>query len=353
VDDPWIRDEAAAAARLAAQGLTARDARTPEDVVGRLLAVQAQDLRAATLAIRSRSTGLRVADVHAALTERRTLVVDWLCRGTLHMVRAEDHAWLHALTAPRLRTGNRRRLAQEGVGPADAARGVRVLADAVGGGGAITRADARGLLEAAGVPTAGQALVHVLFAASLEGMLVRGPIVGTEQAYVDPATWIGPSAPLDRPGALARLGARYLAGHAPATPADLAAWAGITLGDARTALADAPAAATAGEASPGPLPAPRLLGGFDPVLHGWGSREWVVGPHAGVVTSNGVFRPTALVGGRVVATWSLPRGRVTLTPFAPIPADAMRALEADADDLRGYLGLPAGPPMRVPESPAG
>jgi hypothetical protein len=349
-----------ARARLAAQGLTVPTVRSPEEVVTHLLAVQAQDLRAARLAVRSRSAGLTAADVDDALTVRRTLVVDWLCRGTLHLVAAADHAWLHALTTPRLRAGNRRRLGQEGVGPEDAVRGVGLLGAAVAGGGVLTRGGARALLDAHGVPTAGQALVHLLFAASLDGLLVRGPVVDGEQAFVDPASWIGTAPVPERDEALARLAGRYLAAHAPATDRDLAVWAGITLGDARRGLSAAGARPAGGdlrvaaEGAPPPsgaLPSPRLLGGFDPVLHGWRDRTWVTGGHAAVVTVNGVFRPTALVGGRVVATWGLAGGRVTITPREPVPALALRALVADAADVHRFLGVPAAPPaVRDPAS---
>ena len=187
--------------------------------------------------MRARSTGLTAAAVDAALTERRSLVVSWLDRGTLHLVAAEDYPWLHALTTPGLRVANDRRLRQTGVGEADAARGIRVVAEACRVAGPQTRNQLRARLDAAGVPTAGQALVHVLFAASIEGHVVRGPMVGGEQAFVDVVSWLGEPVPIERDVALARLARRYLVGHGPADAADLAKWAGIRLGDARAALA--------------------------------------------------------------------------------------------------------------------
>ena len=107
-------DQAVTAQRCAAQLLSGDPAGSVEEVAGRLLAVQAQDPRGARLAVRVRSAGLSAADVDAALA-RRSLVVSWLNRGTLHLVRAEDYWWLHPLTAPQLRAGKSRRLAQEGV----------------------------------------------------------------------------------------------------------------------------------------------------------------------------------------------------------------------------------------------
>jgi hypothetical protein len=91
------------------------------------------------------------------------------------------------------------------------------------------------------------------------------------------------------------------------------------------------------------LPPPRLLGVFDPLLHGWVSRAPFVGEHEGVVTSNGIFRPVALVRGRVVATWALPGGVVSITPLEPIPARALDVLRNDAADVCRFLGLPQRP----------
>jgi hypothetical protein len=58
--------------RAAAQLLHPRTARPATDVVRALLAVQAQDLRAARLALRARSAGLSAAAVDAALTSERS-----------------------------------------------------------------------------------------------------------------------------------------------------------------------------------------------------------------------------------------------------------------------------------------
>ena len=95
------RDERPRRRRLRAQMLSGAAAHTPEAVVGRLLAVQAQDGRGFRLAVRSRSRGLTAADVDSALGDAR-LVVTWLNRGTLHLVRTEDYRWLHRLTAHRV-----------------------------------------------------------------------------------------------------------------------------------------------------------------------------------------------------------------------------------------------------------
>jgi hypothetical protein len=348
-DDRAVSEaEAILAARITAQGLAGEPARRPEAVAERLLAVQGQDPRGARLAVRARSTGLGAADVDRALGER-ALLITWLNRGTLHLVRAEDYPWLQALTTPPLLTSCRRRLRQEGVGPAAAGRGLETIERALADEGPLTRAQLRDRLDAAGVPTAGQALIHLLFLSAMRGLTVRGPMVGREHAYVLARDWLGPQRPVDREAALAELARRYLVGHGPASDRDLARWAGLPLRDARAGLAaiaselvelegEGDLVDLARRDRPEPLPPPRLLGAFDPLLLGWTSREQIVGPHKMLVTSNGIFRPFALVGGRAVATWRLAAGKLTIQHLSRVAKKDAAALEADAAEVLRYLG---------------
>ncbi|HSF27084.1 MAG TPA: crosslink repair DNA glycosylase YcaQ family protein, partial [Actinomycetes bacterium] len=312
------------AERLRTQLLSGTPAAAAGDVVRRLLAVQAQDPRGARLAVRARSRGLHAADVDHAVSEERSLVVSWLNRGTLHLVAAEDFWWLRELTAPTMVSTNARRLDQEGVPAADAERAVATIVGALERDGPLTRAQLREQVAPTGVRVAGQAMVHLLLLATLRGAIVRGPIVGREQAFVLVRDWLGaPPKSLDtkrfaREAALAELAVRYLRGHAPASERDLAKWAGLPVSAARAGLAaiaarlrhrpdgllelrSQPVDGRGGRAD---LPGPRLLGSYDPVLHGWVDRGPILGEHTSVVTSNGLFRPFALVSGRAVATWS-------------------------------------------------
>jgi len=345
--------------RFAAQLLSGPPARTTGEVTGRLLAVQAQDPRGARLAVRARSAGLRAADIDRGLTAERSLVVTWLNRGTLHMVRSEDYWWMHGLMSPRVLTGNARRLAQEGVPPDSADRAVAVIERSLAEDGPLTRGQLAERIAAAGVRTEGQAIVHILVLASLRGAAVRGPVTGgpasPEQAYVLVRDWLGPPpAPVDHDTALARLARRYLAGHGPATDRDLAKWSGLPLRDARRGFAeiaaeldqpDGPSQLTrltrparqSHGAKQAALPPPLLLGAFDPLLLGWASREPYVGAHQGIVTVNGIFRPFALVQGRAVATWTVVRGEVRLNPFTSLTETDQAALDREAGDVKRFL----------------
>jgi hypothetical protein len=258
------------------------------------------------------------ADVHAAL-DSGELVLSWLGRGTLHLVCREDYAWLHALTAPTTLVANKRRLAQEGV--TDPTRGVRAIVKALGDGPLLRRE----IGERIGFK--GQALTHLLLAASLDGRIVRGPIRGKEQTFV----LLDELPKVDREKALDELARRYLVGHSPASPADLAYWAGLPLRDVRV-----PRNGGVTPRQTGDIP-PRLLPPFDPYIMGWKDRSFAIpaGMTKRVIPGGGMFRAVVLVDGRVTGTWSRAGGRVVLDA----PADG---LDAEIADVERFLAAASG-----------
>jgi hypothetical protein len=328
-------------------------------VVRHLLAVQAQDLRAARLAVRARTAGrTSAADVDAALAGR-SLVVGWLLRGTLHLVATEDFAWLLGLIAPTRAATSARRLAQERVTPEAADRAVALVQGALTAEGPLTRPELAERLAAAGVRTEGQATPHLLMLCVLRGVAVLGPVRpdGTP-AFALAHDWLGaaPATALegeDRDRALAELARRYLTAHGPATAADLALWTGLPRRDARAGL-DAIAgeltiegdvvsltARAPADADDGPV-APRLLGAFDPYMLGWRSRAFAVAAeHAERVhPGGGMVRAVATVDGRAVGTWTRKRrsGAPLLELFAAVAPGDMAALRADGEDVLRFEG---------------
>jgi winged helix DNA-binding protein len=319
----------------------------PATLVARLLAVQAQDPQAARLALRARAQRIAPGAIERALTAERTLVVAWLMRGTLHLLAAEDHGWLLALTAPTRAATSRRRLAQEGVSPDEADRAVGLVERFLADDGPQTRAELGDRLARRRVRTDGQALPHLLMLTALRGVTVLGPIrPDGAQAFARVPDWIGAPRPHARDAALAELARRYLAAHGPASPADLAAWSGLPLRDARAGLAnvrnliereDGLVDLARGEGLPARFE-PRLLGPFDPYLLGWRDRSFAVGDHGRRVhPGGGMVRAVATVDGRVVGTWTRPGGAVTLDLFEEIASAERTALEADGRAVERFL----------------
>jgi hypothetical protein len=336
--------------RLAAQQLAGRPARSASEVAGRLLAIQSQNLRAGRLAVRARTTGLTAAGVNAEL-EDSAVVITWLCRGTLHMVCRDDYPWLLGLSAPTQRQSNLRRLEQCGFSPDRARKAADAIVRMLGEEGPLRRSAIGERLEAAGYAVAGQALVHLLFLPSLDGRIIRGPFHGAEQAFVLVRDWLDEEprgfGPDERPRALAELARRYLAGHGPATAADLALWSSLPLRDARAGLEGAAKSlrdvggglvdlASRGRAA-SKLP-PRLVPAFDAYLLGWQDRNYAVpAERVAEVRLGGIIRPVALVDGTAVGTWGTRGGgrrmAVDVAWWGDVEAAARRALEAEAADV--------------------
>lgn len=334
------------AERLTAQLLAGTPARSPLEVVERLLAVQGQDQRGARLAVRARSAGLSAADVDGALTEERSLLITWLNRGTLHLVCSEDYPWLQMLTAPRLLRGCSRHLASLGVDARLADRGVGIIERALSREGPLDRLMLRERLRRGKVPVEGQIPLHLMMLACLRGIAVRGPMIGSHHAYAHVGEWLDPARPPEREQALAELARRYLAGHAPAGDRDLARWSGLGLREIRAGLGQIAAELherpdgllePLGALPPARLPPPRLLGAFDPLLLGWCSREQLLGAHAPLITVGGMFRPFALIDGHAKAVWGMPQGKVRIEPLERIGRRELSALEHDGLEVERFL----------------
>jgi hypothetical protein len=347
------------ARRAAAQLLCGPGGATPTKIVARLLAVQAQDLRSARLALRARSEWLTAVDVNRALTVDRSLVVAWLARGTLHLTGREDYPWLLALTAPARLAATRRRLGQEGVSVDESERAVAVVEGVLAAEGPLTRPELAERMASQGIRTEGQATPHLLKLAALQGITVLGPLQAGRQAFALARDWLGAAQSreltgADREAALAELARRYLRGHGPATPADLGTWAGLALRDARSGLR-----AIAGElvelerglvdlaardGTPDRLP-PRLLPAFDPYLLGWKDRTFAVpAEHSRRIhPGGGMLPPVATVDGLAAGTWSARRQRARLAVdielFAPVGTEDHVALQGEAADVARFEGL--------------
>lgn len=316
-------------ARTVAQGLAGRRATSTADAARRVVALQAQDVRANRLAVRARTDGLTRADVDTAVASGE-VVRTWAMRGTLHMLAAEDVGWIVALLGPRFAHGLRGRRSRLGLDDDLSTRGAEVIADAAAK--PRTRAELVETLRAEGIDLdpRTQAPAHLIAYAAMTGLIRRGPDRGDDEpTYVR----FGDLPAVDEPLALTRLAERYLAGHAPATAEDFATWSGLPLGKARAALKDA-------EEPPEPADpgrTVRLVGHFDAYLLGYRERP-VPAEHARKLQAGGGFvMPAVLVDGRAVATWRRTGGKIELEPFGTLPKGIGDAVDAEIADIARFL----------------
>jgi hypothetical protein len=246
------------------------------------------------------------------------------------------------------------------VSAVEAERAVRIVERALAGDGPLTRPQLAERIAAEGIRTEGQATPHLLMLAALRGVAVLGPLrEDGGHAFALARDWLGTAPPTElagaeRDGALAELARRYLAAHGPAAPADLAAWSGLALRDARAGLkaiaselaerGDDLVDLAAREPTPEAIPA-RLLAAFDPYLLGWKDRAFAVPARYAkrVHPGGGMLRATATVDGRAVGTWSSAGGKPKLEPFGRLPAGAGAALATEADDVARFVATSARP----------
>jgi winged helix DNA-binding protein len=324
--------------RLHAQRLAGAAPAAPADVVRAVVAVQAQDRRAAMWAVGVRGGGASAEAVEHALSGDRSLERTWAMRGTLHLVAADDLPLVLAVFGALNLARDQRRMTQLGLPPELAERSSAEAAAVLAESGPLTRHELAARLRERGVPVEkrGQAPVHVVHRAAMVGVLREVGARGLEPLYAayDP----GPLP--DRDTALRELARRYAAAHASAGRADFATWSGLPAADVRRAWPGLPAAdvrcAWAEPAAIDVEPEPggvRLLPAYDEWLLGWKDRAFTLDPaHArGPLPGGGIVRPVAVADGRVFGTWRLDRrrGRVELSPFGPgVPADVDPAISA-------------------------
>jgi hypothetical protein len=338
---------------LGRQALLERAAMPVLDMVGRLVAVQAQEPDAPYVGLWTRLEGFG-HDELAGLLEDRRVVRSTVLRGTQHLVAADDYLWLRPLVQPVLERVWRGTLGRrsDGVDPAELAAATRGLL----AGRTLTRSQLRDLLAERWPGHHGQALA---WAAQALVPLVHPPPAGTwrRRGAIPVALaedWLGRPLAAPAPETLLR---RYLAAFGPASVADVQAWSGLSrlrevadrLGgelrscrdEAGRELLDLPEAPLVGPDVPAPV---RFLPEFDNLLLGHADRTRVLGDeHRGLVVAG---LAAVLVDGFARAVWTITRegGTATLVVEAlgePLPAADRAAVAQEGARLLAFAAADA------------
>lgn len=320
--------------RIVSQGLvSATSADEPVGAVTSLLALQGQVVGAIPWAIAARCTAVTRAEV-AESFHSGELVRSWPMRDTLHVTSARDHHWLRRLLRHRYASWIRQ---STGLGLSDALveKAAAVVFELLGENpSGASRSEVIRAWDEAGIATVTSGAVggvrrrHLVKRLFLDGLLVSGPLRGGEHLIIDARTLPGaPGVGAGEAGheeALARLAARYAWGHGPVTDSDLARWSGLTLTEARRAMAGAIEAGDGwghplvrrsalvaradiddlvrdnGDAAAGVFALPS----FDELHVGYRDRSCLTdeaGERLICPAANGMFRPIVVARGRVIA----------------------------------------------------
>ncbi|MEJ3745842.1 winged helix DNA-binding domain-containing protein [Actinomycetes bacterium KLBMP 9797] len=342
--------------RLRTQYLVSPHAGSASDVVGSLLAVQAENANQAAWAVASRTRRPQPAELAALLDEGAVLRTHVL-RPTWHFVRAEDLGWLLDLTSPRVLpvTGQQLRNTY-GLDEPAIDRAVADVLAALASRGHLTRAQLAEELSERGYPGSGHMMMLLLGHAELLGLICSGKLLDGQHTYALMSERVPAPRRLDRTEALAELAIRYFSGHGPATEKDLAYWATLTLTDVRAGLRQvgdrlgsfqhdgrtfwhAP-----GHAPDGPQePAGHLLQILDETYRGYQDSRWVLDAAGDVPRGREAAAGMALVDAQLVAAMrrTVARDQVSfaLQPYRALTPAQTAALEEAAERYGEFLGL--------------
>ncbi len=321
------------------------------DAIEQLAGLNAQHPNDPYLALAARLSGFELADLTAALEDRR-VVRSTMMRATQHLVAATDFRWLRPVLQPLLARAQRNAFGRRTTGvdlAALVADARRILTGAV-----LTRPELGRLLAESRPGADGVALAW-----SVQYLL---PVVHPAPS----GTWdtLGPtpfalaedhlSGPLDPPDPR-QMVRRYLAAFGPATAADMRAWSGVSglpeivagmreelrpfRDEDGRELFDLPDAPRPDPDTPMPV---RLLAPFDNVLLGYADRTRLMTDEVRRrVCVGDAVAATLLVDGTVSGTWEMdrPANVLTVHPFVRLPRQDVDAVIAEGTRLLEFAAV--------------
>lgn len=342
--------------RLRNQQIALTTCHTPEKVVAKLGAMQAQDYGGALWAIGLRLPKATEVEVEKAIA-RRAIVRTWPMRGTLHFVAAADVHWMLKFLTPRIVAGAARRREQLELDDATFVRCEKVFVRVLQGGNQFTREEMFASLERAKIAVDNHRGYHILWRLAQERLLCFGARQGKQQTFTLLDEWVPAPSKLEREAALAELARRYFTSHGPATLQDFVWWSGLKVSEAREGLETVsprlikeivdgkvywmpPDMLASSRASTDIY----LLPAFDEYMLGYQDRSAALEPrHARKIVpgGNGMFLPTIVSNGRVVGTWkrTLKKKTVVVTPspFTSLTKAETRAVASVAERYGQFL----------------
>jgi hypothetical protein len=325
------------AALAARQGLIERSRVPPAEAIRRLTPLQGQHPPAPYIALAARLDGFTRAELEAALTAR-SVIKSTLMRQTLHLAAADEYpAYAQLSRQARMRTWRKR---YPHLDPAQVERGLGAWLGEPRTNDEIRERVSRyeGVTDEPWTP---------IWFARILLPLVQLPPAGhwddrrRARFVLDPR-------PLPDPADAATLVlARYLAAFGPASPRDVAAWAGVAQRDLAAAwerldtiefrdeqgaaLFDLPGQPLPPASTPLPV---RFLAHWDQPLLAHADRERIIPTAVQPLKLTLSGDPTVTVDGRVAASWAVEREgdavRLAVTPHVEIRREARAGIRAEA-----------------------
>lgn len=328
----------------------------PADVVRWFGAMQAQDYIGAKWAI-----GLRCKTTDAAVTKAFNdgkILRTHALRPTWHFVAAEDIRWIQELTGPRVHAFNKYYYRKLGIDEAVMAKARKLLVQALKGGNHLTKTEIAKVLTDGGLGIEGLGFGYVLMYAELDGLICSGAMKGKQQTYALLEERAPQAKSLPRDKALVELTRRFFTAHGPAQIIDFAWWSSLTTADIKQGIELAKLKSTevggktyyyAAEA-PTTIPSPvaHLLPNYDEYFIVYKDRAAFSSQRTFKVSRHPSYEDLSYhlltIDGQLAGGWkrniTAKSFTVTLNPFIQFSPQQQKALDAAAERLNDFTGLP-------------
>jgi len=306
-----------ATTRLSSQQLATTTFKSAKELVAFMGAMQAQDYAMAKWAIGVRLPQTTDKLVQEAI-DKGEILRTHVMRPTWHFVAADDVSWMIELTAPRIRALLKSRQAELGLSETIIAKSFSVMEKTMTGDNHLTRDQLHAELGKVKIATDENRLSHLMMYAELDGIVCSGITKDNKQTYALLEERVKKKKKFTKEEGLAELVKRYFSSHGPANIADFVWWSGLSMTDARNGLelvksnfhsqtidsetywfSDAFVATQKNKQQVHLLPA------FDEFIISYKKRAASLPAehHVKAVSSNGIFRPTIVINGKVTGLW--------------------------------------------------
>lgn len=304
--------------RLACHQLINPEFTGPGELVGWMGAVQGQDYARSKWAIGLR---LKNATLHRVDEALRTgeIVRTHVMRPTWHWVAGKDLRWMLKLSSRRIRKSIDGWTKNSGVDIPESVytKSNDCIATMLSGGKHLTKEEIESGLFRSGLPTADDRIRRYLLRAETEGIVCSGGDKDGKPTYTLLDELIAPETGLSQEEALGRLALHYFRSHSPATLKDFVWWSGLTVTEAKKAIAllgpDIIREQIEGDEfliyascpQTGHGKVLHFLPPYDEYLVGYKDRHTVMDPGHFPKAFNkwGIFYPVVLYDGRIIGNW--------------------------------------------------
>ncbi|HXB43878.1 MAG TPA: winged helix DNA-binding domain-containing protein [Puia sp.] len=304
--------------RLITQQLAGTKFTTPKQMVSHFGALQAQDYEMAKWAI-----GVRLSKTEKEIEQAINsgeIIRTHILRPTWHFVCAGDLRWMLALTAPHVKAATASARRHYGLDDKTVLRSNNIIQKALTGGKHLTREELMSLLQKKGIDITPLRSIHLMLRAELDAIVCNGPKRGKQFTYALIDEKVPPAKALekDKDKALAELAKRYFTSHGYATLKDFCWWSGLSVANAKMGLQSIRTGLDSvkidnqtlwsGPGFPseiGNFERTVFLPAYDEFMVGYKDRSASLGATNAkiTITSNGIFKPTILINGKVEGIW--------------------------------------------------